>query len=41
MHDGGDVNDGASLSMLNGDVIDTVNLYTGGFPIRKNEIRRF
>jgi CarboxypepD_reg-like domain/TonB-dependent Receptor Plug Domain len=32
MHEVGDVNDGASLSMLNGDVIDTVNLYTGGFP---------
>ena len=31
MHEVGDVNDGGSLSMLNGDVIDAVNLYTGGF----------
>jgi hypothetical protein len=34
MHEVGDVNDGGSLSMLNGDVIDTVNLYTGGFPAK-------
>jgi Carboxypeptidase regulatory-like domain/TonB-dependent Receptor Plug Domain len=32
MHEVGDVNDGGSLSMLNADVIDTVTLYTGGFP---------
>src|SRR5262245_26285619 len=32
MHEVGDVNDGGSLSMLNAEVIDTVNLYTGGFP---------
>ncbi len=31
MHEVGDVNDGGSLSMLNGDVIESVTLLTGGF----------
>jgi hypothetical protein len=31
MHEVGDVNDGGSISMLNGDVIETVTLLTGGF----------
>jgi hypothetical protein len=31
MHEVGDVNDGGSLSMLNGDVIESVTLQSGGF----------
>lgn len=31
MHEVGDINDGGSLSMLNGDVIESVTLLTGGF----------
>jgi Carboxypeptidase regulatory-like domain/TonB-dependent Receptor Plug Domain len=31
MYEVGDINDGASISMLNGDVIDSLTLSTGGF----------